>query len=193
MASVEADPELWEDARRGATDALGTLFDRHANAVYRYCRLRMESWADAEDLTVAVFMEAWRGRDRLTLSGVSAIPLLFGIARNLCAHYHRDRHRARLAWQRIAAQPSFTAANDELVDRLDRARQIPLLAAAMASLSPEHRDVVELCLIGEMSTADAAAALDIPIGTVKSRLSRARAQLQVRCSPGASGTYKEER
>lgn len=178
----DPDEQLWSLLRNGDPAALGALFDRHADAVYRFCLYRCGSPADAEDLAATVFLEAWRDRGRLTLTSESALPLLYGIARHLCAHFHRSRSRGDRAMLRIPHHGEEADCAEAVVDRLDREAVALRMQRALADLPRRLREVVELCLIGEMNIAVAAAALGVPEGTVKSRLSRARAQLRAHAS-----------
>ncbi len=89
------DPQLWERTRSGDAEAFGGLYERHARAVQSYCLWRTADLQAAEDATATVFLEAWRKRERLTLSTDSAAPLLLGIANNVVRRQWRSQRRYR--------------------------------------------------------------------------------------------------
>ena len=173
------DLHLWELARRDQADAYGKLFDRHVTAVYNYCAHRVGSYNAAQDLTSTVFLEAWRCRARLPLTTVSLLPLLYGIAARVCARHHRSTRRFLTAVRRLPVDVEGGVDHAEAVaDRVDAQQALLAVTSALRQLSTERREVAELCLIGGLDTRAAALYLKVPEGTVKSRLSRARAQLQ---------------
>jgi hypothetical protein len=75
------DRELWRLAGDGDSAAFGELFDRHATAVYNHLFRRTGSWSEAEDLTSAVFLQAWHRRTRVVIDRESALPWLLGVTR----------------------------------------------------------------------------------------------------------------
>ena len=166
-------------------EAFGAIFDRHAQAVHRYCARRADDRDHAEDLTSMVFLEAWRGRRRAVLVDASLRPWLLGIAHNVARNASRSarRHRAALARLHAAACEQPDHAETVAAD-VDAIAQRKAIAEAVGALTKKQRDVVELCLIDELSTAAAAAALGIAEGTVKSRLAGARARLRALLRPG---------
>src|SRR6476469_9521428 len=87
------DSQLVDELRKGSSAALAALFDRHVDAVYTYCFRRTASWHLAEDATSTVFLELWRGRSRIQEHDGSALPWLYGIARNVCRSNDRSLRR----------------------------------------------------------------------------------------------------
>jgi RNA polymerase sigma-70 factor (ECF subfamily) len=160
----------------GEPSAFGTLFERHARAVYNFCFRRTADWAVAEDLTSVVFLEAWRRRDDVRLSGDSALPWLYGVALNVLRNRWRSERRHRGALARLPRErpDAFT---DDADGRLDDERRMRTLLRSIQGLPGRERDVLALCGWAGLSYEEAALALDIPVGTVRSRLSRARARL----------------
>ena len=177
------DAELWS---RGGADAFGVLFERHARAVYNHCFRGTADWALAEDLTSVVFLEAWRRRGDVRLANESALPWLLGVATNVLRNGWRSRRRraAALARLRRADEPDFA---DEVESRLDDRRAMRRVLAEVARLPRREREVLALCVWDELSYEEAAAALGVPVGTIRSRLSRARARLRERELTDASG------
>ena len=171
------DSVLWSRSRAGDEDAFGLLFERHARAIYNYCFRRIGDWSAAEDLLSIVFLEAWRRRDK-ELPPDKVLPWLYGIATNVNRNRRRSERRFAAALRRVPkpdSQPGF----DELADtRIDDVRQLERVRALVERLSRHEQDVFALCAWSELSYEDAALALDVPIGTVRSRLSRARARLR---------------
>jgi RNA polymerase sigma factor (sigma-70 family) len=164
------DAELWRRGRGGDASAVGELFRRHAPAVFVFLVRRTGDRELAEDLTSLVFLEAWRKRREIHLSGDSALPWLYGVALNCARNAHRSLRRHRAALDRLALErpPPAEPAPRELSDVLALLRRLP----------DNQRDVILACSWTGLSYEDAAVALGIPVGTVRSRLSRARAHLE---------------
>ncbi|TDU91243.1 RNA polymerase ECF family sigma subunit [Kribbella voronezhensis] len=173
------DRVLWDRASGGDSEAFGQLYDRHARAVYNFLYRRTASWSDAEDLTSAVFLHAWRRRADVVLDRDSALPWLLRAA----DYTVRNEWRAKLRYRRALAAAHLLADHqrdhaDEVIGRLDTDHQLEQARAAMKRLPRQEREIVELCVWSGLDQQAAAVALDIPLGTVKSRLSRARKHLR---------------
>jgi RNA polymerase sigma factor (sigma-70 family) len=159
-------------------DAFTALFDRHQRAVYNYCFRRTGDRALAEDLTSAVFLEAWRRASRSELREATARAWLLGVATNLLRNQRRSLRRYRSALDRVqpeSAEPDFT---DQTAERLDAAGQMRAVLAIVEQLPRKHQEVVALCMWSGLTYEEAAMALGVPIGTVRSRMSRARERLE---------------
>ena len=171
------DASLWARSRAGDAAAFGMLFELHAKAIYNYCFRRIGDWTAAEDMLSIVFLEAWRRREK-ELSADKVLPWLYGIATNVVRNQRRSERRFAGALRRMPeTQPeaNFAERSDE---RLDDERQMRR-ALALLSQSPRHeQEVFVLCAWMELSYEDAAFALGLPVGTVRSRLSRARRRLR---------------
>jgi RNA polymerase sigma factor (sigma-70 family) len=171
------DAEVWRLAASGEADAFGVLFERHGRAVYNFCFRRTANWAAAEDLTSIVFLEAWRRRSEVRLKDGRALPWLLGVATNVLRNRRRSERRHRAALARLPLERGADFADD--VDaRLDDERRMQAALRTVATLPRRERDVLALCVWAGLSYEDAAVALGLPIGTVRSRLSRARARLR---------------
>lgn len=171
------DGVLWSRVRRGDADAFGLLFARHSDAIYNYCFRRSGDWSTAEDLLSLVFLEAWRRRDK-ELRADKVLPWLYGIATNVVRNQWRARRRFAAMLRRLpdpSAEQATAAAADE---RLDDERQMKEVRALLQQLPRREQEVFVLCGWFDVSYDDAAFALSIPLGTVRSRLSRARARLR---------------
>ena len=171
------DSVLWSRARSGDSEAFGMLFERHGRTIYNYCFRRVGSWDGAEDLVSIVFLEAWRRLDKPLPKG-KELPWLLGIATNVVRNRRRSERRYAAALSRVprpTAEPSFADDSDERVDDEElMARALVLLAR----LPRREQEVFVLCAWSGLSYEDAAVARRMPVGTVRSRLSRARARLQ---------------
>ena len=174
-----SDRVLWQQAREGYAPAFGALFERHAGRIYNYCFRRTGDWAMAEDLTSTTFLLAWRSHGRAPLQAESALPLLYGIATNALRNHRRSLRRGRDAFARLplerAEEPDIA---EEGAIRLDDQAAMRQLLRVFTRLPRREQDVVALCDWSGLSYEDAAAALDIPIGTVRSRLARGRQRLR---------------
>jgi RNA polymerase sigma factor (sigma-70 family) len=167
------DDQLWSRSRAGDPDAFGELFELHAKAIYNYCFRRTGDWAEAEDLLSIVFLEAWRRRDK-ELAAHKVLPWLYGVATNVIRNRRRSQRRFAHALRRLPAGEAEADFADDAVERLDDQRQMGQALAAFQTLPKREQDVFALCVWEEMSYEDAALALAVPVGTVRSRLSRAR-------------------
>jgi len=175
------DAALWQAAAAGEHAAFRQLFDRHATAVYNYLYRRTADWSAAEDLTAAVFLQAWRRRREVVFDRDSALPWLLGVARLQLRNATRSRARYAAALSRagreIVTQESLTDPADLVARRLDDTQQVIQLRAAIARLPRQQREVIELCVYAGLDQQAAALSLGVSVSTVKSRLHRARQRL----------------
>ncbi|WP_326853156.1 RNA polymerase sigma factor [Actinocrinis sp.] len=188
---VHEDTVLWEAVRTGDSDAFATIFDQYVDAIYNYCAHRVGSYSDADDLTATVFLEAWRCRAKLPLTTPTALPLLYGIAARVCLRHHRSLRRYVAALRRFPVEGNQPDHAADVAAAVDYRAALAAMTVALRRLPKDQRDVVELCLIGQVDTKTAAASLAIPEGTVKSRLSRARSQLRVDLASVRLNTFGE--
>ena len=173
--------------------AFAAMFDQHAQEVFRFCLRRCADRDQAEDVMSTVFLEAWRCRERAVEVDGSMRPWLFGIARNVARTAHRAKFRHRAALRRFhAANPKQAESDpaDQIVSQVDAERASPIIHEALLCLTKPDRDVADLCLVQDRTTAAAAIALGIPEGTVKSRLSRARHQLRRMLQTGEDSNHE---
>jgi len=175
-AGRATDDELVAELRLGASSALGELFDRYADRIYNYCFRRVGSWHQAEDLTSTTFLEVWRSRERAAAYDGTALPWLYGVATNVCRNATRSGRRHLRAVDRLPREVTADHA-DRVAEVIDSERRMQELLAALAGLSARDRDVLLLVGWSELTYEQAARALDVPVGTVRSRLARARQRL----------------
>lgn len=173
----ESDAALWLRSCNGDGDAFGQLFDRHYLEVYRRCLSLTGNVAAAEDLVSAVFLQAWRRRHVVQLDP-SILPWLIGVSTNLAKNHWRATRRYRRLIDQLPPPPSSPDHAEATVDQVDNRARIRQVERTLRTLPEAERVVVRLCAVGGMTQAEAAAVLGIPVGTVKTRLARARDKLR---------------
>jgi RNA polymerase sigma-70 factor (ECF subfamily) len=154
-------------------DEFVRLFWRHGPAVHSYLS-RRAGHQQADDLLEEVWVRAFRSRDRYD-DRKPALAWLYGIARNVLLGYFRSQHSIIADTRRQPGEPDLWDAVD---DRLDARRTVSGLTEALAGLSDEDREVLLLVAWEQLTSAEVAVVLDIPQGTARSRLHRARVQLR---------------
>jgi RNA polymerase sigma-70 factor (ECF subfamily) len=181
---IEDDSALWQDLRGGDREAFRALFLRHSDAVYNFAFRRTSSWAIADDVVQATFTTLWRRVldrtvDELRLP--SARPVLFSMARNECSNQVRSGKRQSRLADRIESDRIEADAREPGTDNTDdwvtAESTMQEIRRAMRLLPKSQREVIELVSWSELSLAEAGVALGVPVGTVKSRLKRARDRL----------------
>ena len=172
-------------------EVFAVIFDRHHLSISRYLARRLGS-ASAEDSTSEVFARAYEHRSRFDQGRESARPWLFGIARNVLMNEHRRRANDRSSpIAEIHQQVPDPA--DSVAWAVDAQRFVAEsgLNRTIAELDEGIREVLFLYAFGELSYREIADTLDIPLGTVQSRLSRARAALREQAPPLARSIDEE--
>jgi RNA polymerase sigma-70 factor (ECF subfamily) len=155
--------------------AFGLVFERHFDVILRYLRRRLDDQR-AEEATAQTFFVAFDERARFDPGRGDALPWLFGIATNIARRHRRVEVRELRAVAALGAEAS--TAEDGTEAKLDAERLRAPLARCLAELPAEESDVLYLLVWAELDQPEIAAALEIPLGTVKSRLSRARGRLR---------------
>jgi RNA polymerase sigma-70 factor (ECF subfamily) len=162
-------------ASRADPAAFAEIYDRHAGAIVRFLVRRVG--ADGDELLGEVFRIAFERRATFDAGRADAAPWLYGIAANLVARYRRGAARRARALARIdRAQPDDEA--ERVVAMVDADRRWPEVTTLIAGLPAGEREVVLLYAWEDLSYDQIAVTLDIPIGTVRSRLNRARRRLR---------------
>ena len=162
-------------------EVFAEIFDRHAPALHRFLSRRVGDLAD--DLLSETFLTAFRKRGDYRADRVDVRPWLYGIGTNLVRRYRREEVSRYRGLGRSFASTAASGDGsgddfDHAVNRLDAQSLGPVLAAALAGLEERDREVLLLIAWGDLSYADVAAALEIPVGTVRSRLHRARRRVR---------------
>ncbi|MBM7438599.1 RNA polymerase sigma-70 factor (ECF subfamily) [Streptomyces sp. HB132] len=164
--------------RAGDREAFAALYEEYARAVYNHAYRLTGDWSTAEEVLSETFLAAWRTRHAVEPEGDSLRPWLLGIATNRARNANRGTGR-RLAFlaRRPAPEPVADIA-DATAGRVDDARRLAAVRQALDGLRRQEREVLVLCVWSGLDYAGAAEALGIPVGTVRSRLSRARDRLR---------------
>lgn len=168
MSPASLDEALVAAAQGGSTEAFSRLVERHQQALRGFLRRACGDWAQADDLAQETFLAAWSRIGRLR-AGASVRAWLCGIG------YNKHLTAVRSAVRERARSEVYEADRDETIDA--PAEDKLALGRAMAELPADQRACVALCLAADFSHAEAAEALDMPLGTVKSHVSRGRARL----------------
>jgi len=154
-------------------EVFAVLFDRYAADIHHYAARRLGASA-ADDLVAETFLAAFRRRSSYDTGRSQARPWLYGIATTLIARQRRSEQRLYRALARTGLDPLPEPIADQVVRRVAAQGQQRRLAAALAGLSPADREVLLLLAWGGLSYDEIAEALGVPLGTVRSRLHRAR-------------------
>lgn len=165
----ETEASEWVRVRAGDPAALAALFDRHEARLFRQaCRL-LTSREDAKDAVAVAFFELWRKRASVRLVEGSPLPWLL----NTVSHAARNLERSSRRYRTLIARAPRPEASSELT-----ASDESGVLAALKRLPPREQSVVVLTVLEGYPDQEAAQTLGIPVGTVKSRLARARAKLR---------------
>lgn len=174
----ESDDELWRRCTLGDEAALTTLYRRHVQAIYRHAFRATGDCTRSEDVVSITFAEVWRLRTRSVEAG-SVLPWLYGVATNVLRNEQRTTRRYQRLLSHVHARGHDRSDNEspDIAARLDDQRRARSLLAQVRDLPERERELIALCWWTGLTHEQAAAALEIPLGTVKSRLARARARL----------------
>ena len=158
-------------------EVFAELFDRHAASIFRYAATRIGPDA-ADDVMSETFYVAFRNRRSYDLSRASARPWLFGIATHLIGQRRKVEARHWRGLSRVGGPAWQETGDDAIVERVSAQAVRAELAGALARLPERYRNVLLLIALADLDYAEAACALRVPIGTIRSRLHRARQSLR---------------
>jgi RNA polymerase sigma-70 factor (ECF subfamily) len=161
----------------GRPERFAAIFDRHAPHIQRYLARRLGRQT-ADDLVAETFLVAFGKRARYDLARTNARPWLYGIATNLASQHNRDEVREYRLRSAIVPDPHPVSHDDRVATQVSAQARHRELAAALADLTAGDRDVLLLIAWEGLSYEEVAQALTIPVGTVRSRLNRARRQVR---------------
>ena len=156
--------------------AFAAIFDRHAAEVYRFLARRVGEQL-ADDLTEETMLRAFEQRHRFDHSYRNCLPWLYGIATNLIRKHRRSQARQYRALARLDVDPATDGHADTVSRRVSASAVARTLGPAIARLSRTERDILLLIAWERLTYDEVAIALDIPIGTVRSKLHRVRHKL----------------
>ncbi len=178
--------------RSGDHGAFSRLFAENADVVFTLAHRLTGDWAVAEDVTSDTFLAAWRTRDRLELDDRPLRPWLLAIAARQSMTATRGVRRRLAFLSRRGGEQSVDDFAQEVVERIDDAAALARTARALRHLSRGEAEVLALCVWSGLTYAEAAESLGIPVGTVRSRISRARNRLR-RLADAENATDDDDR
>jgi RNA polymerase sigma-70 factor (ECF subfamily) len=158
-------------------ERFAAIFDRHAPHIQRYLARRLGKQV-ADDLVAETFLVAFSKRAGFDSSRPDARPWLYGIATNLVRQHQREEAREYRLRASISPEPDHDGHADRVAAQVTASAMHRMLAAALAGLSTGDRDVLLLIAWEGLTYEETAGALEIPVGTVRSRLNRARRQVR---------------
>lgn len=168
---------LWERAADGDQLAFATFYRRNADVVFHHCRTRVYSRDDAEDLTSEVFTIAWRRRVAVRFSDDGGIvPWLLTTTNLLLKRRHAAVTRRALLLRRIGPPDRSPDSADDVIESVSLDEDVRRALAAVDQLRRTDRELIQMCIIEELSAEQVAAILGARTGTVRTRLSRALAR-----------------
>ncbi|MBN9239492.1 MAG: hypothetical protein BGO97_07355 [Micrococcales bacterium 70-64] len=176
---MTTDSADWAEALAGSGEAFGRIFDRHRDRLARHSHRLVPTAADADDVVAITFLEAWRRRAGVRFVDDSLLPWLLVTATHSAQNLSRGARRYRALLARLPVEASSPDHADAFGEG-DAVRELRALSLA-------DREVIVLCVLEGLSEREAAEALGIPQGTVKSRLSRAKARLAGRVTALSEG------
>ena len=177
---MRTDADLVRESLR-EPQAFAAVFDRHFDAVHAFAQRRVGPDLGAE-VAAETFTRAFMRRRTYDLARADARPWLLGIASNLLRRHWRSERRRLIAYARAADRADATGmpnVSEEVV-------------AALTTLSKDERETLFLYALADFSYEEIAAALDCPVGTIRSRLARARGRLRVQLRGGSHGAHAHD-
>ncbi|NQX11866.1 RNA polymerase sigma factor [Microbacteriaceae bacterium VKM Ac-2855] len=163
--------------RLGDPTAFAHMYTEFRDRVFWHALRHTNMVQDAEDITALVFLESWRKHASIRIVNGSPLAWLLASTNYVASNLARSRRRHREAMNRLPHQNAHDDFSGEVNDRIDSEVHRAAIRVAFRDLPVRDQDVLSLCVVAEMSDAEAAAALGVPVGTVKSRLSRAKKKL----------------
>jgi RNA polymerase sigma factor (sigma-70 family) len=174
--------------------AFAELFDRHAPVIWRYACRRAGAGA-ADEVVSETFLRAFSSRRAYNLKHPDARPWLYGIATNVLREYAREEARRGRGDERPSPSDLLDGELERVEARADAIAQVPATVAALARLEPVDRETLLLYALTDLDYQQIAIAMAVPVGTVRSRLNRARRRMRGQlglADPGASANVATE-
>ncbi|MBP2412180.1 RNA polymerase sigma-70 factor (ECF subfamily) [Arthrobacter stackebrandtii] len=157
--------------------AFTALYDKYARMIYRYAGRRAGESA-AEDVMAETFLIAFERRESFDHAWEDARPWLFGIATNLLRKHHRTEAKMLKIMAKSSGRDAYADSTERIAEQLDAAAATSALAAALRKLSAADRECILLYAWADLNYEGIAEATNVPVGTVRSRLNRARRKLK---------------
>ena len=173
---VSTDNDIIRRARDSPA-VFGELYDRHSSIIYRYAARRAGDFA-ADDVTSETFLVAWEQLETYDLDREDARPWLFGIATNLLRRHHRAEAKMLKVAAKAASRDSVGDDSDRIAAQVDAAVTTGRIARTLKAMAVIDRETLLLYAWADLTYEGIALAMDVPVGTVRSRLNRARRTLR---------------
>lgn len=176
IQSVSTDSDIIRRSRDSPA-AFGELYDRHAAVIYRYAARRAGDFV-ADDVTSETFLVAFERLDTFDHARDDARPWLFGIATNLLRRHHRAEARILKSLAKAASRERIEDSSDRIAAQVDASAASSRMASTLKSMAAIDRETLLLYAWADLTYEGIAQAMDVPVGTVRSRLNRARKTLR---------------
>jgi RNA polymerase sigma-70 factor, ECF subfamily len=176
----DIDPDLLRRCREGEQAAWRDLVAEHGRRVFNLAYRFVGRVDEAEDVTQEIFVKVYRALDGYRPSDGSFPAWLMTVARHHAIDRYRRRRDERLVAEDPAALAAVASSDEGPLETLEREERKRFVHRGLRSLPPALREPLLLCDLEGLSHEEAAASLDIPVGTVKSRLNRGRLELAKR-------------
>ncbi|MGK3958274.1 RNA polymerase sigma factor [Arthrobacter sp. R4] len=164
---------------RDSPQVFGELYDRYASVIYRYAARRAGDFA-ADDVTSETFLVAWEQLETYDLDREDARPWLFGIATNLLRRHHRAEAKILRTAGKAALREAVADDSDRIAAQVDAVVATAGIARSLKAMAAIDRETLLLYAWADLTYEGIAVAMDVPVGTVRSRLNRARRTLRTR-------------
>jgi RNA polymerase sigma-70 factor, ECF subfamily len=189
-SNSESDTDLYRAVAQGSGEAMATIYQRHGPLIYRFSLRISQDQSIAEEVTQDVFLALLRQSDRFDPARAALSTWLCGIARRLVWKQLERRQRHLLIdlpeesgeAESLEGDPDVTLSRNEAVAAVQR---------GLDTLPVQLKEVIVLCEFEEMKYEDAALVVGVPVGTIRSRLHRAKARLALALGGAAMNTSKE--
>jgi RNA polymerase sigma factor (sigma-70 family) len=172
------DVQLWGRACQGDGGAFAALFRRHRDRVFFFALRSMQSQHEAEDVTAIVFFELWRLRDRVRLVDGSIRPWLLVTANNVSRNQSRSRRRYGQLLRHLPQPEHEQDHTTAILYEVSAGSERRSVRDAFLQLSLKDQEILALCVLEELPVATVSTLLGLPLGSTKSRLFRAKKQLE---------------
>ena len=176
---------------RESPEVFTMLYDKYARMIYRYA-FRRAGESAAEDVMAETFLVAFERRDSFDHVWTDARPWLFGIATNLLRRHHRTEAKILKTLAKSSSRNTYPDNTERIAEQLDAVATTSVLAVALRRLSPVDRECILLYAWADLSYEGIAQATNVPIGTVRSRLNRARRILREVAGPYRNSTEEAD-
>lgn len=187
--SVSTDNDIIRRSR-DSPEAFGELYDRHASIIYRYAARRVGDFV-AEDVTSETFLVAWEQLESYDLAREDARPWLFGITTNLLRRHHRAEAKVLRHAARASSREAMADETDRIAAQVDAAVAAGRIAKTLKGMAAIDRETLLLYAWADLTYEGIALAMEVPVGTVRSRLNRARRGLRTQLNLTLDETEKD--